>query len=258
MALIGNRSVLHKSPGRFLSGTVASIERSNYSKGGMVAGRFQSLSPILGGMPTGHLSPSSWSLPRTAGALSAINSATITITPADLNLAEGRNIEASSTITFSVPDADLQLVVSATGDATITFSQSGALAGALYATGEATLTFTVDAATLGAVIDAIGAASFSMTATATPKAIGVLEGDITPFTELSPQSLADAVWNRVLEAGFTAQELMQILSAVAAGKTDIDTSGADPVVTFRDLGDTADRVTATMTGSERTTVVTDV
>jgi len=30
------------------------------------------------------------------------------------------------------------------------------------------------------------------------------------------------------------------------------------IVTFRDLGDTADRVTATMTGSERTTVVTDV
>ena len=43
-----------------------------------------------------------------------------------------------------------------------------------------------------------------------------------------------------------------------AGKTDIDTSGANPIVTFRDLGDTADRVTATMTGSERTTVVTDV
>jgi hypothetical protein len=39
---------------------------------------------------------------------------------------------------------------------------------------------------------------------------------------------------------------------------DIDTSGANPIVTFRDLGDTADRVTATMTGSERTTVVTDV
>ena len=84
---------------------------------------------------------------------------------------------------------------------------------------------------------------------------GVLEGDITPFTELSPQSLADAVWNRVIEAGFTAQELMQILSAVAAGKTDIDTSGANPIVTFRDLGDPADRVTATLPGRERTTGV---
>ena len=58
MALIGNRSVLHKSPGRFLAGTIASGERSNFSKGGMVASRFQAMSRILGGIPTGHLSPS--------------------------------------------------------------------------------------------------------------------------------------------------------------------------------------------------------
>ena len=41
MALIGNRSVLLKSPGRFLSGTVASIERSNFNKPGMMVGRFE-------------------------------------------------------------------------------------------------------------------------------------------------------------------------------------------------------------------------
>ena len=44
-----------------------------------------------------------------------------------------------------------------------------------------------------------------------------------------------------------------VLAAVAAGKTTI----ASNVVTFRDVNDTKDRVVATMTGSERTTVVKD-
>ena len=50
---------------------------------------------------------------------------------------------------------------------------------------------------------------------------------------------------------------MRLLASVAVGKTEIDTSGIDPVVTFRDLDDTKDRVTATMLGSERATVVLD-
>ena len=52
MALIGNRTVLHKSPGRFLSGTVASIERSNFSRAGMLASRFQAVSPVFAGTPS--------------------------------------------------------------------------------------------------------------------------------------------------------------------------------------------------------------
>ena len=200
MALIGNRSVLHKSPGRFLSGTVASIERSAFGKPGMLAGRFESLSPIFAGIPTGHLAPSAWALPRTAGGLSAINQAGATLTAGALNLAEGRNIAGDTAFAFALADADLQLVVSATGNATFTFTQSGALAGALQAVGAATATFTVSAATLGAIIDAIAAASFSLTGAATPRAVGTLAGDITPFTELSPQSLASAVWGALTTA----------------------------------------------------------
>ena len=40
MALIGNRSILHKSPGRFLSGTAGTL-RSGFNKPGMLAGRFE-------------------------------------------------------------------------------------------------------------------------------------------------------------------------------------------------------------------------
>jgi hypothetical protein len=258
MALIGNRSVLHKSPGRFLSGTVASIERSGFSKAGMLANRFQAMSLILGGIPTGHLAPSSWALPRTAGALSAVNSADFSIAAGSLNLAEGRNIAGDTTITFSLPNADLQLVVSASGDATITFSQSALLAGALSADGSATITFNVGTATLGALIDAVASASFSLTGAATATALGELAGDITPFTELSPESLAASVGNLVIDGTYTLTDVLKILAAVAAGKSTVtDLGGGSAEVVFRDLSDTLDRVVADMTNSDRITVTID-
>lgn len=100
-----------------------------------------------------------------------------------------------------------------------------------------------------------GAASFSfVTDSSTLTAIGVLAGHIQPFTELSPENLALAVWAKTIEGEFTSAQILKILSAVAAGKTDI--VGAQ--VTFRDINDTADRVVADMTGSERTTVTLDV
>ena len=61
-----------------------------------------------------------------------------------------------------------------------------------------------------------------------------------------------------VEGNYTLKEALRLMLAVAAGKTDIDTSGANPVVKFRDVNDTKDRITAVMTGSERTTVTKDV
>ena len=252
--LVGNRSVLHKSPGRFLSGTVASNLRTAFSKPGQMANRFQSLNRLDAAIPNGHLSPSAWSLPRTAGGMSARNVNDITVSLGALVLAAGRNIDGSTTLTWSVPNADLQLVVSATGTSTITFSNAGTLAGALSGVGSTSITFSVNTPTLGAVIDAIATAAITWSASGTATGKGWIEGDITPFTELSPQSLAAAVWSQVLESDLDATEVMRVLLAVAAGKTGISGS----TVTFRDQADTLDRVTAEMTGSERTTITLDV
>lgn len=253
MALVGNRSVLHKSPGRFLAGTVASNQRSAFSLPGMMANRFQSLSRRDAAIPNGHLAPSAWSLPRTAGGLSARTFNDVTTTVNTLVLAAGRNIDGSTTLSWSVPAAQLQLVVSATGTATGTFSGSATLAGALSGSGATTVTFTVPTPTLGAVINALASTAVAWSASGTPRATGTLAGNITPFTELSPQSLASAVWTQVLESDLDATEVMRVLLAVAAGETAIDGT----IVTFRDRADTKNRVTATMTGSTRTTVVLD-
>lgn len=61
-----------------------------------------------------------------------------------------------------------------------------------------------------------------------------------------------------VESGVTMQQALRILLAVAAGKTDIiDLGGGLATVVFRDTNDTKNRLTANMTGSERTTVTLD-
>jgi hypothetical protein len=69
-------------------------------------------------------------------------------------------------------------------------------------------------------------------------------------------ALAEAVWAVSIETGYSAEELMRLMSAVLAGKA----SGAGTsVVKFRDVGDTKDRVTASVDQvGNRLTVTTDV
>lgn len=60
-------------------------------------------------------------------------------------------------------------------------------------------------------------------------------------------------WDEVIEGTLTARQMLRLISSVLYGKTEIVGSTA----TFRDTADSKDRVTATMTGSERTAIVLD-
>lgn len=75
--------------------------------------------------------------------------------------------------------------------------------------------------------------------------------------ELTQDDVTGAVLESQVEDGITLKQALRLLLAISVGKTDIDTSGPNPVVTFRDVNDTADRVTATMSGSERASVTLD-
>ena len=67
-----------------------------------------------------------------------------------------------------------------------------------------------------------------------------------------------ATMSALVESGITVEEVLRILLAVAAGKTAItDLGGGLATVVFRDTNDTKDRVTASMDGSERTSVTLD-
>lgn len=261
MALLFNANLNANLPLRLIGGSPGNLrsmwgrtERSNLTVGQGISNQ-----RALAGVPYGHRHPSAWIMPRSAGALSGFTAVRGQLTVGTLNVAAGRNLVGSTSVTWSVGPSLLELVVSATGSATVTFTTTGNAAAALSAPGSSSVTFTAGPSTLGAIIDALASASVTFSTSATPRAVGYLAGDVLPYATLSPENMAIAVWERILEAGYSAQECMRILTAVAAGKTDItDLGGGSATVVFRNLADTKDRVDADMTGSERTSVTLDV
>jgi hypothetical protein len=65
--------------------------------------------------------------------------------------------------------------------------------------------------------------------------------------------VADAVWLQVLEAGYSAQDIMRLLSAYAAG----DAVGLDSNPAFTGLDDSTVRLAGTISGGNRTITTRD-
>ena len=207
MGLKQNTSLLAQLPMRLLGGDPGTLrpfwgrtDLRNQSVG-------QGISSELAGIPYGHLAPSSWVLPYEGGAMSAFTYVGATFTVNNLNLAAGRNLDGQVIVTFTVGPSQLELIVSAVGDATVTFTTSGTILVALNAEGSATLTVTVGPSTLGAEAGLFGSTTVLLTVSATPRATGNLAGAVTPFTELSPQNLAAAVWS-ALAADYNVTDTM--------------------------------------------------
>lgn len=158
------------------------------------------------GQPDGTIHPVSWLMPLQSGRISArLIGATFTVN--SLNVVAGRNIDGSAVITFTVGPSQLDLIVSAVGSSSVTFTASGTLLVALNAEGSATLNFTVGPSTLGAEAGLFGSSTVTVTLTGTMLGRGNLAGNITPFTELSPQNLAAAVWS-ALAADYNVTDTM--------------------------------------------------
>lgn len=229
------------------------------------------------GIPQGAKHPIAWVMPQKAGGLSSHNLARGSCT-ATLLLVSGRNIAGTSAGT-STAGASLQLVVSMQGTAAGIATATGNIVAALAMAGSAAGSCTASA-TIQALAWAYGTAAGTSTATLTRYATGRLYGSITPFTELSPESLASSVWaavaadnndvgtmgeklndagsasnpwTEVIETGFTAAEILRLIASVTAGKV---SGGGTGTEVFRDLGDTKDRITATVDSSGNRTAIT--
>ena len=247
MARIGNRSVLNKSPGRFLNAGVATL-RSSFNKYGMM--RSAAVDPKAA-IPYGHLSPSSWVLPRKAGGMSSSNAARISIDSVGLAVG-GITANGSSTITIAFADAFGQLIASASGESTFTiatnaplltasiegvgsasFVVSGAatLGAEASISGASTITITVANATAFPLNDASplrdASASFAFGGSLTPYAIGSMSGSTVELGVITNDSVASAVWSKVIEAGYSADSILRILAAHAAGAA-TGLEGANP------------------------------
>jgi len=227
--LIGNYSPLNKTPGSFYAGASISNTKGGYTRSSKMMNRFYGEGLIRGSaekcsVPNGYRPPYSWVLAPKEGGMGS-NTMIKGETDIAANLAGGRNIEASMGGSTAITDAALGLILSAvatiggsTGlsadvigklEASATLAGSGNIAGALGA--------------LAGAVAQIGGSS-AMSGSMTGK--GNMSADLTPFTELSPQALAAAVWGALAaqfnESGTMGEKLNGAGSAGDPWTTDLD------------------------------------
>ena len=230
--LIGNYSVLQKSPGRFVAGSTTSVEgqvRSNFSKSGAYRNRFYvdqtTVALSLYAIPTGSYPEITWVLPQISGQIASTQPIQGSGS-ATASLAGGLNAVASLTGAGDITSATAQLIISMiaaiAGSGTIS---SADLQGFLDGdSGDL-----VGAGSLTAAISALAGMSVALsgsgTLTLTPYATGKLEANITGESALSPQNLAAAVWS-ALAASYNVTDTMgNKLNLAASGGVDYHALG---------------------------------
>lgn len=199
--------------------------------------------------PTGYQLPRCFQPPINLGEMSmgapGMGAMTADLYPTlamEIDLTGTGDLEATAALVIA-------MALAMTGDGSLTATIEGRLNASIAMTGTGDLD-----ATIGALGNMIAGLTGTGDLEATIAAYGNMEIDIVVTgTGLTTANVGDAVWAYLLASGYSAKDAMSILTAVAAGKTDI--TGA--TVTFRGLDDTNDVVVADMTGSERTTVTLD-
>ena len=210
MALIGNGSILHKSPGRFLSGTAGTL-RSGFNKPGMLAGRFETMDRLSAAIPGGHLSPSAWAMPRTAGGMGTVNEINGAADFAGSG-ALGVNGDAALSGSGTITTAMLALVVSAvaalSGSGGLTADIVGKLEAAAALSGSGDVTGAAGAlASLVAALVGAGALS------AVPRADAEMSANIRGYSDLTPEGIRDMILALGASGGLTVEQATQLASA---------------------------------------------
>lgn len=203
-------------------------------------------------LPMGYLPPYSWMLPNKSGGLAA-RRRLVGEGSSAANLAGGKNGAASIAGAGDVTNAALGLILSAvaalSGAGAITAAVRGRLGAAASLAGAGDL----DGA-LGAIAGAIAALSGSGTVSgAVPKGPASMAASIVVTgTALNSANVGASVWSHLIESGYSAEQILRLLAAVAGGKV----SGGPGSPVFRDIGDTKDRVTGTADSSGNRTAAT--
>lgn len=273
--LIANGIRLASSnPMRTMGGASAySIERSRYGMNGALNNFYAGDATQLAGasianksaFPVGYVHPYCWHPAMKGGGL-ACRVITGTGEVTDANGANGYNIDADLTGTGDITDAIGSLILSAVASLTGSGDVEGTMAGVIEAAASLTGSATM-AAAIGAVVEMLASLSGSgdLTATGTEAyqsmfanitgsgsvagdatALGAMASEITVTGDLlSTANVGDAVWSTLLEAGFTASQIVRIVAAATAGAS----SGGPGSPVFRNLGDTQDQISGTADSS---------
>lgn len=235
----------------------------------------------LNAIPDGYYPPHAIKLARTGGRLAA----RFTITGAgslSATAQQGYNISANVSGTGGVDPAQtflgliISLVASISGSGGVSSAGISAITNLIATiTGSGSVT-----ATAAGLADLQAALTGSGDIDGNNTALMDIAATIVSYGSLTPEGIRDAVWQAVLanypdtgtaglaltnagaggnpwsaiiESGYTAEEILRLIASVLAGKVSGAGTGTE---TFRDIGDTKDRIVATVDSSGNRTAIT--
>ena len=256
MALkLNGRILFFNNPGSYQG--VQSLQSGNFVKGGLRNRNAGGFERIFSGYPNGYLAPQGFILPDNDGSISSYTRANELISKLDTNLVPARPMTATSSMVITVTDAQLDQIVSAVANGTLTIQKLDAiLAGAAALDADGTMNLTSSAAS-GAIFSVTANSSGLLSVGVSLTALAFMDADAGGATPLSPEGLAfEMLDNQDIETGYSLRESLKLMLSAMAGKL----SGAGTTtVTIRDINDLKDRITAIVdTNGNRTSVTKDV
>lgn len=218
MALIGNASLLHKSPAKYITGNVGFCDRANWNKPGMMRSRGDLTVSTMwkyDAVPSGTYAGRAFLPPKQAGRMVTRSAFAVGATAVG---AMGLPGAASSTVTVSA-NAIGGLFAGGVASCTITVSASGSIAG--LAAGQAAASITVSAsAVTGGIAWGVANGAFSVSATAQAYGLGYMRASTVDNTTLTPLTIAQAVLNALAADYTTVGTIGAKINSAAAGGVD--------------------------------------
>ena len=204
------------------------------------------------GIPSGHLHPSSWMLPQTAGGLSS-HSEAIGVASWSGNIAAGRNIAGAFDGVAAFTGTG-QLVVSGSGTFAGVAAFDGNIIAALAAAGtfDGVASFSGATTAYGNILGVFtGVASFEAVRYAT----GSISGSFAPAITLEAAGFSSYLLDSEdIESGLTLRQALRLVTAATAGKI---SGGGTATVTIRNaVADGVDRIISDVDSNGNRTSIT--
>lgn len=228
-------------------------------------------------IPQGYSAGGAYTLPLIAGGISGKGRISFFGAAA---LTNAMTLAGNGVMSFAASPAPLGLVVRLSGTGSMSFASTGRLSLTIGLSGGGSFGVS-GTARLSMLVPFSGSAVMRLTGAANLKGTLRLSGSWGGATPLSPEGLAQAVWNGAasgfnqpgtmgeklnasgaggnpwsvtLEGTYTAADLLRLIASMAASDAE-GLEGANPV--FKSLDGTKDRIVATQTGGDRTIISRD-
>lgn len=222
MGLLGNYSVLQKSPAKYLTGTVGFGDRSNFNKPGMMRGRGTSAVWQYDAQPSGFYAGRAYFPPVKAGRIVSRN---VIKVQAAASGAMGKPASAMASMAI-VSYASGGLI--AGGVAVCGFSISAAVSIAGLASGRATGAIQISAsAAIGASAFGVASSVIRVNAFAQPYALGYMKASTQDNTVLTAKAISTQVWAALAANNSAAGTMGQKLNSAASGGVDYTALAAE-------------------------------